>query len=405
MIKLVLIILVVFLQNAIAIAQAISERGEVTTFNQKFVWSVSGDAFVPNYIMIDMIAIQRDGVKSNDLSLINEKDIDDFISEFIVEHGFNGIHVPVYGQWFHIGDNKVKPSDIEIDQRTFDKLAMIINKVYNAGGCTHIWLWGDDSRNWTSKSLKHGIMGKEERYLLDEIYKQLSPLRGWTMGYGFDLWEWIGEQQLKEWHKYLWSKENWNHLLGARASKNKLDQLYEGLDYSGYEYHKPWYPELVSMISIRPDKPSFSEDRYRIRTASKWPEKDYSEDETRRGLWHHTMAGGIAAIWGNLQTKIEYNNKHAIKCFFVFWNDNKRFKKDMVRDTTLSTAYCLTNYSQYVFYQENTENIEYSFSGNTRRVIAVDTKKAYEEIDLGKKKGRRQIFKAPYCSDWAIWVE
>lgn len=382
-----------------------SDRGNITNYNQKFIWSKTGQAFVPNYVMIDMIANQRDEGKSNDLSLISENDIDNFISTFFVEHGFNGIHVPVYGQWFHIGDNMVKQSDSKIDQKTFDKLKMIIKKAYEAGGCTHIWLWGDAQREQTSKSLEGGIMGMEEKYLLDEIYRQLNPLKGWTMGYGFDLHEWVNEKELKLWHDYLWDKKDWNHLIGARASKNKLDQIYEGMDYASYEYHKPSYHELRKMVSERPDKPSFSEDRYRIRTPSKYPEKDYNEEETLKGLWHHTMAGGIAAIWGNLDGPGEYKNKDALKSFSIFWNDKNRFKKDMIVDTTLSEGYCLTDYTHYVFYQNETDNIDFSFTGRSKKVIAVDTKKKYKELDLGKKQGGNHEFKAPYQSDWVLWIE
>ncbi len=368
-------------------------------------YTETGQTFVPNYAMIDMIANQRGHGNSNDLSLITEKDIDEFIDTFFKGHGFNGIHIPVYGQWFHIGENEVSASDREIDQKTFDQLKMIITRVYEAGGSTHLWLWGDAQRNQTSKSLAGGIMGAEEKYLLDEIHRQLNPLKGWTIGYGFDLWEWVEEDQLKAWHDYLWQKEGWIHLLGARASKNELNQLYEGLDYSGYEYHKPSYEELRIMIDKRPSKPSFSEDRYRIRTPSKYPEKDYDAEETLKGLWFHTMAGGVAAIWGNLDGTGEYPNKEALKCFSVFWNDKDRFKKDMIVDTTLSDAYCLTDHSFYVFYQEETDSITYSFEGKKKKVIAVDTRKAYQELQLGKLQAGRHTFRAPWSSDWAIWIE
>ena len=382
-----------------------TDRGEITNYKGKYAWSVSGETFVPNYIMIDVIGKLRNEGNSNDLGPISEELIDQFISIYIKEHGFNGVHIPVFGQWFHIDKDEAGLDDYHIDQETFDKLAMIINKVYQAGGCTHIWLWGDASRNQTSKSLKHGIMGQEEKNLLDEIYSQFNPLKGWSMSYGFDLWEWVEEHQLKEWHDYLWQKEDWSHLLGARASKNELSQIYEGMDYSSYEYHKPSYQELREMKEKRPGKPAFSEDRYRIRTPSKYPLKDFSNEETRRGLWHHTMSGGIAAIWGNLNGTGEYENKEALKCFSIFWNDKNRFKNYMKVDTSFSDAYCLTDYSYYVFYKEETSIIDYSFIGKSKKVIAVDTKKKYQEIDLGVLKGENHIFKAPYQSDWVLWIE
>ncbi|MBZ0255185.1 hypothetical protein K8I31_03940, partial [bacterium] len=354
--------------------------------------------FVPNYIMIDVIG--------NDLSKISEQQMDRFIDEFIVGHGFNGVHIPVLGQWFHIGDMVVTKQDETPDERTLDKLAMIIQKVYDAGGCTHLWMWGDDSRSQTTKSTRGGIMGPQEKRLLDAIAKKLGPLKGWSMGYGFDLWEWVNGDQLKQWHSYLWSKPGWNHLLGARSETNKLTQIYEGLDYSSYEYHKPWYDDLVEMINRRPQKPSFSEDRYRIRHPSKYPDKDYNADETRRGLWHHAMAGGVAAIWGNLDGDGVYPNKDALKCFSIFWNDKGRLKKDMATDNAITDGYCLNDSGRsYVFYKENCKTIHFKLNGAPKTAVAVDARKAYAEINLGQLNAGGHTFEAPYESDWAIAVE
>src|SRR5690554_1955099 len=247
------------------------ERGELGTYQNKFIWTGTGQAFVPNFIMLDVL--------SPDLSEITEQNLDSFIDEFIHGHGFTGVHLGVAGQWFHIGNPTITENDTVLDMTTFDKLAMIINKVYASGGSTHIWLWGDDQRDQTPISTQGGIMGKQDRMVLDMIAEKLGPLQGWSLGYGFDLFEWTHEQQLTEWHAYMWSKPNWNHLLGARSNKNELNQISENMDFSSYEYHKPWYDELVTMINKRPSKPSFSEDRYRIRQhpPSRWPEKDYNE--------------------------------------------------------------------------------------------------------------------------------
>ncbi|MDD2248063.1 MAG: hypothetical protein PHC39_13505 [Proteiniphilum sp.] len=351
------------------------ERGNVGTWKNKFIWTGTGEVFVPNFIMIDAIFrnIETEKPEKNqeyDFSLIDEKDVDKFIEEFMHGHGFNGVHLPVFGQWFHIGDNIVTEKDSIPDPKTFDKIAMIIEKVYEAGGATYLWVWGDHQRRWTSKSTKGGIMGKQEKAVMDMIAEKLGPLNGWFMGYGFDLWEWVSEENLKQWHDYMWAKPGWNHLLGARASQNEFSQIYEGLDFSDYEYHKPWYDELVAMINTRPEKPSLSGDRYRIRRypPSPWPKKDYNEEETRRGLWHHTMAGGIGAIWGNMDSFGIYSNKEELKCFSIFWNDNKRFKKDVVIDSSITDGYCLRSSDKvYVFYKEDTDIINYSISGETKK--------------------------------------
>ncbi len=53
---------------------------------------------------------------------------------------------------------------------------MIITEVYDAGACAHLWVWGDHSRGWTSKSTEEGIMGQQERNLMDKIAEELGPL-------------------------------------------------------------------------------------------------------------------------------------------------------------------------------------------------------------------------------------
>ncbi|MEX2514386.1 MAG: hypothetical protein WD398_15895 [Cyclobacteriaceae bacterium] len=295
------------------------ERGEVGTFGDQFIWTGTGEAFVPNYIMMDVLG--------KELHEIKPADIDYLIEEFMIGHGFNGIHVPVLGRWFHLESNDVTEADSIPDPETTTVLAMIIKKVYDAGGSTYLWLWGDAQRGWTSKSTKDGIMGKQEQRLLDHIAETLGPSKGWMLGYGFDLWEWVGE-------------------------------------------------------------------------------KDYSEEETLRGLWHHTMAGGIGAIWGNLNGDGIYGNKEALKCYGIFWNENRRFKKGLVVDNAITDGFCLRESDRsFVFYKENTQKINYQIEGQPKKVIAVDTRKPYHELDQGiKRKGQHQ-FEAPYPSDWALAVE
>ncbi len=57
------------------------DRGYISCYKQKYMWSRTQEAFVPNYVMIDVIANQRDGGNSNDLSLITEEDMDAFIKQ------------------------------------------------------------------------------------------------------------------------------------------------------------------------------------------------------------------------------------------------------------------------------------------------------------------------------------
>ncbi|MBD3322091.1 MAG: hypothetical protein GF350_13415 [Chitinivibrionales bacterium] len=376
---------------------AVAANGFISNYGPKFVWTGSGKAFVPNFVMLG----PNDGPKLGDWS---DSEYESFLKEMIDEHGFTGVHIPVYGQWFDINNRKVG-GDRTPDPATFDKLEMMIKKTYAHGAAVHIWMWGDKERGWAAPNGDASSLHGDEKAVIDMIYTRLNDLPGWTLGYGFDLWEWTSEGHLRAWHDYCHGKKGWKHLLGARSEKNKINQIYDGLDYSGYENHKPDYDMYRRMIKHLGSKPSFSEDRFRIRGRT----KDVDPELTRRMLWWATMAGGVAGIWGNLGsetgTSKAYPNKDLILCYNTFWRRNNRFLKDMEVDNSLSDGYCLRQgSSHYVFFKENTSNINISFSGYAKKVIAVDAKKAYTEIDLGTRSAGSHTLSLPSTSDWAIAV-
>ena len=382
---------------ALSLLAAQPALAEVGKYGNKFIFTTTGKAFVPNYWMLG-----GHNHKSN-LSNLTQSSLNSLLDEAFDRHGFNGLHVPVYGKWFHIGDDVVKSTDKIPDPRTFDKLEMIIKTVRARGGATHIWLWGDSDRKQTSRQLAGGIMGAEERAVLDMIASRLGPLKGWTMGYGYDLWEWVSSSQLKAWRDYMKSK-GVKQLLSARSGKNSISQIYNGMDIVSFEMHKPDYNKLVQMITYDTSRSTFSEDRYRV--VPRPQSKDYSFDETRRGMWIHTLAGGVAAIWGYLDSSgnsLFYPNKDQLSTYSKFWKH--RFLKDMVRDNSKTNGYALRNgTSHYVFYKEGTNSVQYGFDGASKPVVAVDTKKPYAEIPLGVKTAGSHTYTAPYSSDWAIAV-
>ena len=262
--------------------------------------------------------------------------------------------------------------------------------------------------------VKWGINGPEDKRLQRYIAARLGPIPGWTMSYGFDLWEWAEEDDLREWHGYMHEQMGWSHLLGGRAHKNKLTQIYEGLDYASYEQHRPDYEIYVDTIEARPNKPSFSEDRFRIRDESApYAYKNYTMEMTRRGLWHSTMAGGVANIWGNLtgggthsDGSAPYPKPEWIKTYAQFFE--WRFFADMTRCHEMSDALCLKRplNSHFLFYKEDTSSIDMDLSEmrEPQRVVALDAKRPYAEIDLGRFQPAKQSWSAPCPSDWAIAV-
>lgn len=378
--------------------------GSVTNFGNKWGRLGVNEAFVPQFLMYS----------SPHLFYNNPNQINADIQTFMVEHGFTGFHVPVFCRWFDIDQDTC--SDISVpdpDRRTFEALDLLITKVHASGGVVHLWAWGDDSRRQNPNFLPDGINGTEDKRLQRYIAARLGPLPGWTMGYGFDLFEWITGSQLTAWHNYMQNHLGWKHYLGARSSKNQLNQLSEAMDYSSYEQHRPDYDKYVETIETRPQKPSFSEDRFRIRGR----DKDYTMEETRRGLWHSTMAGGVANIWGNLKgegagantgeaTSAPYPNPEWIKTNAEFFKN--RFTNDLLRCNALTDGVCLKrpDDTHYVFYKESASSIRMNLSGmaGSQRAVVVDAKLPYAEIELGMLSPADQIWTAPYPSDWAISV-
>ena len=374
--------------------------GFMTNFGSKWGRLGVDEAFVPQYVMY-----------SDPTVYYRKPDrIDADIRTFFVEHGFNGFHTSVLCRWFDFNmqrSNEIDSASPNPDPRTFEALELLIHKVHAAGGVVHIWAWGDEQRRMTPK--KWGLNDKVDRRLQRYICARLGPLPGWSMGYGFDLQEWVKDRDLRRWHKYMHDHLGWFHFLGGRAPD--LDQICDGLDYSSYQQHRPDYDIYVKAIEQYPDKPTFLEDRFRVRK-NVYPKKDYDFDMTRRGLWHSTMAGGAANIWGNLlnphpfSISNPYPNKHQILTWSRFWKD--RFRKELVRDSSLTDGVCLKVPGRIlVFYKEDTDSIKMDLSElqGPIEAIAVDTCRDYKEIAFGSlKAGREQVFKAPIRSDWAVAV-
>ena len=375
--------------------------GFITNYGSKWGRLGIDEAFVPQYVMYC----------DPDKFYQSPDRIDADIREFFVGHGFNGFHIGVLGRWFDLEktrSNEITAANPNPDPRTFEALELLLSKVHAAGGVVHIWAWGDEQRRMTPK--RWGMNGKVDRRLQRYICARLGPLPGWSMGYGFDLQEWVEKKDLKLWHEYMHEHLGWPHYLGGRAPD--LTQIYAGLDYSSYQQHRPDYDIYVKAIEQYGDKPTFLEDRFRVRK-NVYPEKDYDFDMTRRGLWHSTMAGGATNIWGNLLNprpdgaSHPYPNRHQILTWSKFWKN--RFKKQMVRDNSITDGYCLKVPGKLlVFYKEDTDSIKMDLGELEGKfdAVAVDTKSPYKEVELpGLYADRGQLFKAPHRSDWAIAVK
>jgi hypothetical protein len=394
-------------------------HGFLKKFGGKWGWQGTETVCVPQLAMWEYVA----GNNSPQVFHKRPEFVDQKIEEFMEGHGFNGFHLPVIGgRWFDMEaeSDRVRPSMSEPDLRTFDALEVLITRTHRAGGLVHIWPWGDHQRSQTPRSLKGGMGGAIDQRLQRYIAARLGSIPGWSMGYGFDLDEWVKADQVRTWRDAMHTHLGWSHFLGGRpvgpnrgTDHNGNAQWNRGLDYSSYEHHQPTYEVYLAAARATPGQPVMSEDRFRVRPP-KYPEKDYSLELTRRGLYHSTLAGGVANIWGihpGLSAGGVFPNKDQIKTYAVFFHDKGRFLADMTPANHLSSdthTRILSSAStqSLVLYKESTDTlpIDLSSLSGPQPVVAVDTKEVYKEIALGERAAQTQTITLPTVSDWVIAV-
>jgi len=350
-------------------------KGFVAAKGSKWIRSATGEAFVPQFVMY------------------NKPDLEAGLTEFVEGHGFTGFHIKNLRDF--------------LDNPEYFEAAVL--KTYRRGGTTHFWIWGDEARNTTPSTYSVNV---------DELYTamaaRLSPIPGWTLGFGFDLFEWTTAEQLDSFRATLQQKCDYAHLVGGRGHKNEYKEISTQLDYASWEWHHPSYKDYrehfeQANAQRSVPRPVFSEDRFRIQTPD--TPQHYTAEETLQGLWHSAMAGGIANIWGNRPEGQEfsepYPNKAAIHTYSQFISTY--FNADMQPDNSLiSEGYCLRDTDKAaICYSQMPERVRFDLSKITTPIQAVTV------VDANAKNTQlNQIaiteptleWQPPYPSNWAFWI-
>jgi hypothetical protein len=392
------------------------QTGFLQAVGDKWVLEGRGDrAIAPQYIMSASIP----DVNTNPAKL------DQILDMFVQQDGFNGIHFQVGCAWIHVGSELCDriTNDSRPDPRAFEVVEQMLIKTRALGGVVHIWMWGDDQFGRTPKA-RVGLHSAVDRRIQRYVAARLGAIPNWSMGYGYDVWEWATDSDARRWRDHMRSRLGWMHALGARGKyMDRLSQISEAMDFASYEDHRPSYGLYVEAFNRRPGRPVFFEDRFRINQGPNWAYKDYTYDMTRRGLWHSVMSGGSAAIWGNIQQiftgySLPYpeETRAQVRIFSKFFES--RFLIDSVRCNDLvpgssgsgspERGICLGSRGshRYVFYRESTDQVQMDLRpvGQSRRAVAFDTRSEGVEIDLGLIGPEMHTWRAPYPSDWAISV-
>lgn len=358
-------------------------------------------------------------------------------------HGMNAIHFLLANQvfaprvWSYLEHDKENP-----DLGSFRILEQIIRGMHREGVVLHMWMWGDEQRKWTPMGLPGGINGKVDRRLQRYIAARLGPLPGWTMGYGFDLFEtdWTGAKPelVRDWHKYLNAHWGWEHLLMAREEDRKDFKAWfatpEELPVYSTDDHRMQYqmesewefyrtakarlegvPFLTQRVDRVPDqrlpvRPVLFERRFLHTRDGVWDKKT-----TVRAMWQFTLAGGAGAIWGRLwgQESPPYSpaTRERMLTYERFWKS--RWTLDLKPAPEVScgeNSVAMTNEdaSRVIAYGQDADrirliNLNPAFESYS--VIAVDTKQGYKEMkQKSLKKGDHEIL-LPHRSNWAIALE
>jgi len=396
-------------------AQGVSD---LTHYGNKWGWSATGEVFVPQLVMY--------ATPPNFYGKPEKVDRD--IHTFLVQHGFQGFHVFVTCRWFDLDEEdcrNVAGVDPSLDSRTFDALEMLITKTYRAGGMVHLWMWGDEERGQTPSARPDwgGVDGPVAKKVEAAIAERLGALPGWSMGYGFDLDEWVTADEIHRWRDRMHGLLPRFHFLGGRPggpnrgeNHRRYQRWNRGLDYASYEHHKPSYRVYLAALEANPDEPVFSEDRFRVLESS--DRKHYSLQEVRRGLWQSTLAGGVANIWGYLMEggshelgSAPFPNRGQIRAHFEFMRG--RFLADMERCSPKRAeperrSLCLRSAAgrHYIFYKENADHVELGLRAmkGPQPVVAIDTRKPYAEVEVGMLAPGSHVWETPHRSDWALAV-
>ncbi|MCK5271352.1 MAG: DUF5060 domain-containing protein, partial [Sedimentisphaerales bacterium] len=269
-------------------------RGFLTNQGNKYAIQVGNNGELKAFLLnVYMNGDEEEGFPEFLHNLTSTATINAYIAD-ARQYGFDTIFVHVGNNWFDFGSlGWDKHSNKNPDPKSFAALENLITIARSQGIHIQIWAWGDDAarRKWTPTGAG-GINGIPDRRIQRYIAARLGPVPGWTMGYGFDLHEWVTEEQLESWALYLHQHFGWQHLLWARARYNdELDvKSYPGTSDNGQPFS---YDDAVSKLDSDLNRPHFYGERFWYMRAGAW-----TMENTRRAIWHYTLAGGMGSWWG-----------------------------------------------------------------------------------------------------------
>jgi len=348
-------------------------------------------------------------------------------------YGFDAVFVGVWHQWFQLGTSRSDRHDsVEPDPATFRVLEILCTMAHERGMFVHIWQWGDEQRLWSPLGIpadadvpgdRGGVNGVADRRLQRYIAARLGPLPNWVLGYGFDLYEWADEDQVRSWAEYLLARAARPLMLTAIEQRRSSQRLFDLGDTTlglvsdaaaaeaaladGGSPSDALYEAAVTALGAAGGKPVIFENRFLYQRDDLW-----TMDATRRAMWALTLAGGVAAVWGiDWDLQAAFSHPEQLVTYRKFWSG--RLTGNLVSSANADGSLSLMNAAgdSGVVYAEATDVISLPPLPTGATTWAVDTLAEYERLPVTIPTpgpgGSSAPFAwhAPYVSDWALAIQ
>ncbi|MFH1435274.1 MAG: DUF5060 domain-containing protein, partial [Pseudomonadota bacterium] len=229
------------------------------TNNKKFFVRGWEKAIAPAWVMMPDITANSTGTP-DDPSVIN-----DWIANNIDATGFKGAHnmgcANIWYDWDCDGTRANCASE-DPDPRTFRAFEELMETLYGHGAFIHIWMFWDCQRDRCDKY--HDDAARQER-LRHTFADRWGAIPHWMIGEGFDNFEDDDTAYANKWFHDIFERLAWPHLLGMRSLHDSYEVICTDCSYRSWENVEMTYARWSDSYDAAADRPSFEEDRYRVR--------------------------------------------------------------------------------------------------------------------------------------------
>jgi hypothetical protein len=290
------------------------------------------------------------------------------------------------------------------DPVAYDIVEDLLQRAQTRKMFVELALWNDSQAGTSSGTLVGGINGTTDQRVNRMLMGRLGAYPNFTVGYGYDLLEWLTPAQGHAWHDFV-------------TGLNTLPRLYALREDTGFTLgsdkleifsndNRPtsgFYADARAQFNLGHNRPISYNRRFLHTRDAVW-----DMTTTRRAIWQFGMAGGASGVYGILWgPSANYPNPEQLKHVSDFLDP--RWDQIPVVNATPTDGMVLQNADAtlQVVYKENVSSIQITIpAGQTNvPVVAVNaTAATYAEISQGTYNAGTHTVTLGSTSDWALAV-